>query len=166
MFLTKDKKSPFFQIVYFVDGKRTKISTKKSKRSEAEKILNSFKFSFNPQKPVKTNSINLSEFRDEYVSYMEASKSKHYVRSVKLSFKHLQMFTGDISIRELTTKTLDQFITSVYSRSDSGASLYYRTLKAAFSKAVVWEYLQDNPLKKIKSPKSFKIFSCIYYMMK
>ena len=68
------------------------------------------------------------------------------------------MFTGDIPISKLTIKILDQFITSVYSRSDSGASLYYRTLKAAFSKAVAWEYLPENPLKKIKSPKLSKSF--------
>ena len=37
-------------------------------------------------------------------------------------------------------------------------ALYYRTLKAAFSKAVVWEYLKENPLKKIKAPKVEKKF--------
>ena len=94
MFLTKDNKSPFYQIVYFVDGKRTKLSTKKTKRSEAEKILEAFKFSFNSQKPVKTNSISLSKFRDEYVSYVEASKSKPYVTqlsSASGTFKCLQV---------------------------------------------------------------------------
>ena len=34
--------------------------------------------------------------------------------------------------------------------------MYYRTLNAAFSKAVVWGYIDENPLKKIKPPKQKK----------
>ena len=29
----------------------------------------------------------------------------------------------------------------------------HRTLKAAFSKAALWNYIDENPFKKIKSPK-------------
>lgn len=47
---------------------------------------------------------------------------------------------------------------STYQRTQSGAALYYRILKAAFSKAVVWNLLQENPLNKIKSPKVTKSF--------
>jgi hypothetical protein len=45
MFLTKDKKSSYFQIIYFTDGKRTKKSTKK--KIKAEKVLQKFLFDFN-----------------------------------------------------------------------------------------------------------------------
>ena len=36
--------------------------------------------------------------------------------------------------------------------------LYHRTLKAAFTKAVVWEYIKENPFNKIKAPKITKSF--------
>lgn len=163
MFLSKDSKSPFYQITYFVDGKRTKKSTKTSNKKEAKKFLDNFKIQLilDAQKikssPVaKQNSILLSKYEEEYLKLVSLSKSKHYVRSVKLSFKHFQDFIGDIPLHKIELKQIDNFINFVYSRSESGASLYFRTLKAAFSKAVSWEYIPDNLFKKIKPPKTSK----------
>jgi site-specific recombinase XerD len=34
--------------------------------------------------------------------------------------------------------------------------LYYRTLKAAFTKAIAWGYISENPFKKIKLPRQIK----------
>lgn len=157
MYLIKYSKSPYYQIIYFVNGKRTKKSTKKTTEAEAKEFLHSFAASLH-QKPVevKTASILVSEFKEEYTKYSEQSKSKHYLKSIGLSFRQLISYTGDISLSEISSRTLDQFITSVYSRSKSAAGLYHRTLKAAFSKAEAWEYIQSNPFKKIKSPKQVK----------
>ncbi len=154
MFLAKDNKSPFYQIVYFVDGKRTKKSTKKKTKAEALKILRQF------EKPTVRKTVSkiilLSEFRDEYISYSRQSKTKSYLKSIGLSFRQLILFTGNVPLNHLSTRILDQFITSTYSRAKGAAGLYYRTLKAAFSKAVVWEYIPENPFKKIKAPKQVK----------
>jgi len=154
MFLAKENKSPFYQIVYFVDGKRTKKSTKKKTKAEALKVLKQF------DKPVTRESANkiihLSKFREEYLEYSRQSKTKNYLKSISLSFRQLTMFTGNIPLNHLSTKVLDQFITLTNSRSKASAGLYYRTLKAAFSKAVVWEYIPNNPFKKIKAPKQVK----------
>lgn len=160
MFLSKDSKSPFYQITYFIDGKRTKKSTKTSNKKEAQKFLDAFKFQLklNEHQLItspfpKRISILLSNFEEEYLKSVSLSKSKHYIRSVKLSFKHFKDFVGDIPIHKIELKQIDNFINYVFSRSESGASLYYRTLKAAFSKAVIWNYIPDNQFKKIKAPK-------------
>jgi len=163
MFLTKDSKSPFYQITYFVDGKRTKKSTKTSNKKEALKFLESFKYQqfYNDQdlksKPIiKQNSFLLSKFEEEYLKSVSLTKSKHYIRSVKLSFKHFKEFIGDLPLHKIELKQIDKFVNTVYARSESGASLYFRTLKAAFSKAVAWDYLTENLFKKIKPPKTSK----------
>ena len=57
-----------------------------------------------------------------------------------------------------TSKNIDQFISSVAARSKFSASLYYRTLKAAFNKAVIWNYISENPFNKIKAPKVSKSY--------
>jgi integrase/recombinase XerD len=161
MYLVKYSKSPYFQIVYFVNGKRTKKSTKKTTKAEGLKVLREFKESFHIES--QEQSIRLSKFQEEYVSYSKRSKSNSYVKSINLSFSQLKSFTGDISLHYLTTRILDQFISTAYARSKGAAGLYYRTLKAAFSKAIVWEYITENPLKRIKEPKqvkSFPIFIC------
>ena len=162
MFLTKDSKSPYYQLVYFVNSKRTKISTKTSDREEAEK----FKASFNP-KPVtepkaKYISIKLSSFASEYKTYVKNTHSDKYLtKAVIPSFVSLQKFLPDIPLENISSRNIDQFISSVASKAKFAASLYHRTLKAAFNKAVVWNYLEENPFNKIKAPKvpkSFPVF--------
>lgn len=157
MYLVKNSKSPNFQIVYFVNGKRTTVSTKTKDKAEAEKFLSSFKPDDFPPAAVQIQPITLSKFRDEYIDYIQVTKSKHYVRSIKLSFRLLIKYTGDIHLNKLDLRTLDKFITHTFSRTPRGSGLYYRTLKAAFSKAVAWNYLYENPLKKIKAPKVAKL---------
>ena len=165
MFLTKEKNSPYYQVVYFIHGKRTKKSTRKKTRTEAQKFMIEFAQRLESPNPPSeqlpevsktASNILISKFRDEYVEYVQDSKSKHYIRSIKLSFKKLIDYAGDISLLELDLKTLDKFISYTYAKAPRAAALYYRTLKAAFSKAVIWEYLSSNPLKKIKAPKNAK----------
>lgn len=159
MFLSKDtKKSPYWQLIYFVGKRRTTISTKTTQRNEAETFLENFKQDLLEPKPQQIKSISLSKFRDEYLSYIEGSKSKSYITSVKLSYKMLIQFAGDIKLNHLDLRTLDKFINITYARARRSSSLYYRTLKASFSKAVLWNYLTDNPLKKIKAPKIPKVY--------
>ncbi len=164
MFISKSKKSPFFQITYEVNGKRTTVSTKTRNIKEAYKFMANFTV---PNKSMchdlneshkQNNSILLLKFKDEYVEHITPTKSISYVRSVRLSFRMLIEFTGDILLNNLEPQIIDKFITHTFVRTPRGSSLYYRTLKAAFSKAVLWNYIQDNPFKKIKSPKVAKAF--------
>lgn len=166
MYLVKNSKSPFYQIIYFQNGKRTTISTKKKDKSDAEIFLENFKSSLTlitePIKEEKKSEvITLSKFKDEYLEYIIPLKSKSYVKSIKISFEQLLDFLGDISLKEINTRQLDKFITLTFSRTKRGAHLYYRTLKAAFSKAVSWNYISENPFKKIKFPrlpKNYPVF--------
>ena len=157
MFLTKDSKSPYFQLVYFVNGKRTKISTKTSDKKRAKIFL----ASFNPQEAAVTkarkNLMKLSSFIPEYKNYVSNTYSVSYLKkAVTPSFNMLQKFLKDMPLENISSKNIDQFISSVYAKSKYAASLYHRTLKAAFNKAVVWNYLEENPFNKIKSPKVAK----------
>lgn len=104
----------------------------------------------------KIEPIKLSKFRDEYLEYLEKTKSKSYTRSVKLSFKMLMAHCGDNYLHQLKLRNIDQFVSVTFSKTENGAALYYRTLKAAFSKAVAWEYLGKNFFKEIKLPKMRK----------
>ncbi len=158
MYVVKIPRSKFYQLVYFVDGKRTTVSTKTSNLTEAYKFLGRFKI--NPKEPLKEEPvlISLSAFKNEYLEFVKPTKSKKYVCTIDLSFRMLMNFTGDIQLNKLDLRTLDKFITATFSRTPRGASLYYRTLKAALSKAVLWNYLPENPLKKIKSPKVARTF--------
>ncbi|MBK7105520.1 MAG: site-specific integrase [Ignavibacteriae bacterium] len=168
MFLSKDTKSPYFQVIYFVNGRRTKVSTKTTIKSEAEKFLKSFvpkqkeKIIEIEQLKEKKVSVKLSSFIVEYKTYIKNTYSEKYLKkAVHPSFIALQKHIFDMPLQMISTRIIDQFISSVSASSKHSASLYYRTLKAAFNKALVWNYIEVNPFQKIKSPKvpkSFPIF--------
>ena len=164
MFISKSKKTPFYQLTYEVDGKRTTISTKTTNEKEAQEFLIKFKYSLieKPQKSIihvsNSTTILLSAFQKEYLEYASPTKSKKYCDSISFSFKQLISFCGDLALDKTDTRILDKFITSAYSRTQRGAHHYYRTLKAAFNKAVEWNVIETNPFTKIKFPKLSKSF--------
>ena len=93
MYLIKNKKSPFYQVIYFINGKRTTTSTKTKNKKEADKFLESFKeILLSPIKnEVQIESkidriIYLSKFRDEYLEYFKPIKSANYIRSIQLFY--------------------------------------------------------------------------------
>lgn len=167
MFLVKNNKSSFYQIVYFVDGKRTTHSTKKTTKEDALKYLQEFKVPFvtnskttTPIIPDETSSksLTLSKFKEEYLEYAKPVKSKKYIDSISYSFKYFIDYAGDIELDKIETRTVDKFINATFTRTERGAHLYYRTLKAALNKAVEWNYISINPFTKVKFPKISKSF--------
>jgi site-specific recombinase XerD len=159
MFLVKNSKSPYYQVVYFVNGKRTTTSTKEKDKAKAEIFLQNFKpeaeQELKQQATIETQpaALTLSQFKEEYLEYVEPTKTAKYIKSIKLSFRQFENSVGDLQLNEIDTRTLDRYFTTTFSRTKSGAYLYYRTLKAAFTKAVVWGYIKENPFKKIKLPR-------------
>ncbi len=153
MLITKFKKSPYYQLVYEVDGNKTSISTKTSNYKEAQLFLYNFLKEKITEQKSASKQITISQFKEEYVEYLKTTKSINYVRSVELSFKTLIQYSDDVFLNRIDLRTLDKFVTSLYARTPRACIVYYRTLKAAFSKAVLWDYLQENLFKKIKSPK-------------
>ena len=161
MYLVLNNKSPFYQLVYLREGKRTTISTGTKDKTQAENFLNTFSIPLIPITPkvTQTKKILLSSFIFEYKNYVKKTYSiKYYKKAVVTSFNILQKFIPDMHLENITPKILDQFISSKASTSIYAASLYYRTLKAAFNKAVVWDYIKDNPFNKLKAPKVTKSF--------
>ena len=164
MFLAKHHKSPYYQIVYFTDGKRNSISTKTKVKSEAMEFLLNFKNSLADEPQEKINrqkvepSITVAEFKQEYISYLTPTKSSHYISSINYSFREFINFVGDIPITKIDIRIIDKFIITSYSRTQRGAHLFYRTLKAALNKAIEWNYISVNPFAKIKFPKLSKSF--------
>lgn len=138
MYLRKNCKSRFYQLIYFVNGKRTKVSTKTDNEKEANKFPANFIIPSELPSDCKPKSITLPHFRKEYDEYIEPIKSKGYVRCVNLSFKMLIEFSKDINLERLDIRTIDKFITHTFAITQRGSAIYYRTLKAAFSKAVAW----------------------------
>lgn len=161
MYLVLNNKSPYYQLIYLRDGKRTTVSTGTSDRFKAEV----FKATFNPDQKSKQQVISkpisplLSVFIKEYKTYVTNTYSEKYLKkAVTPAFNQLTKNIANVNLDNITPKNLDDFISTVYSKSKFAASLYHRTLKAAFNKALIWNYISENPFNKIKTPKVTKSF--------
>lgn len=155
-YLIKNGKSPYWQVLC-KGNKITTVSTHTTDKKEAEKFL----ASYIPQQKQKAatvltkTSISLSKFFEEYKTYVSNTYSVKYLKKAVIpSFVSLQKHLPDIPLENISSRNIDQYISLVFSNSKYAASMYYRTLKAAFNKAVVWNYIEINPFNKIKTPKT------------
>ncbi|MFZ0456586.1 MAG: phage integrase SAM-like domain-containing protein, partial [Ignavibacteriaceae bacterium] len=156
-YLKFNDKSPFYQVLYKRNGKKTTISTGTADRNEAEKFLNHFDPDTIQEKPKRETSITLKAFIKEYKQFIKDTYSKaYYERAVTPSFNKLEKFLPNLPLDMISSRNIDQFISSIMSYSRSAASLYHRTLKAAFNKALAWNYIKESPFNKIKAPKVIK----------
>ncbi|MHA1989011.1 MAG: hypothetical protein ACW98D_20515 [Promethearchaeota archaeon] len=82
------RKSPYYQLVYKVLGRRTSVSTKTKNLKEAKQFLATFTPPDRNEKLKLNSSISLSEFRNEYINYCSLSKSSNYIeRSIEPSLE-------------------------------------------------------------------------------
>jgi integrase/recombinase XerD len=152
------KKSGIYFIEFFdsTECRNRRISTGTKNKSQANKFF--IDFQTNQSIPQNNNLISIKDYKSEYVKFIGSTYSKCYLRSVELSFKHFIKITGDTSIQKINNRLTQQFISEVYKRAPRAASLYLRTLKASFNRAIEWGYVSDNPFKKVKLPKCLKSF--------
>lgn len=98
--------------------------------------------------------VSLEDFYKEYLSYAEFNLATKTVGIVKLTFKHLlSFFPGNKPLDEIGLREVELFIRRLQKNAPRGYRVYYRTLKAAFNKAIDWSYIITNPFVKVKLPK-------------
>lgn len=104
--------------------------------------------------PETKEVITLRVFEEEYLKFVEGNHSPSYVKSIRSSFVHLNNYYGIQKVMtEIKLKEAEQFMMWLREKTKKGYRVYYRTLKAAFNKALEWEYINENPFVKVKLPK-------------
>lgn len=137
----------------------TEILKRVSDLSENEREILTKLFTPNSiYSPKIYETCSLIRFAHEYKEYVSKNGySKSYIRSIELSFNHLlKYFPENIRLNDLSFRDIQNFISHLREQTPRGFRVYYRTLKAAFSKAADWEYLKTNFFAKIKLQKSQK----------
>lgn len=102
--------------------------------------------------------MKLEEFSSEYQEYARINFSIKYCKSIRISFKHLkEYFDPSKLLSEFTIKDADDFISSLITKAPQGTAVYLRNIKAAFNKALDWEYIDKNPFAKVKVLKQMRM---------
>jgi len=155
MILAK-RKNGIYYIQYFdnEEYRIRRISTGERIKKHAYKFLAEFRS--NLKSKSLERYISLKKFKEEYMKFMSRTHSQKYLSSINLSFNQLIRFTGEVSLKQITPKVTQTFISQTYMRTKSGAELYRRTLKASFTRAMEWEYIEKNPFIRVRLPKMEK----------
>ncbi len=145
MYLTRNKsKSPYWQIVFEVEGKLTSRSTRKRKSDAAERFFKNFKKQY--EAGLIKKIVRLGEFKNEYIEYVALSGKDSYIRSsIKPAFRSLERFAGKIDMKKIDDRLLEKYLLTTFRNSKYSAVLYFKTLRAAFNKALKWKLI-DSPL--------------------
>ena len=151
MFIFKRKGIYYLEYLDEVENRKKRISTKTRKKSEALKFLTNFNKELN-NKP-KFEYISLTDFKAEYLHYLEQAHTSSYLADVKTSFRVLIKNVGNIPLAKLNNRILEKMLLELFSKSKYGAAHHYKNLRASFNKAIDWNYITENPMKSVKLPK-------------
>lgn len=97
-------------------------------------------------------NILLKDFAEEMLSYIRANREYSTYRAYRLSLTKLYDHLGNVNLRAISRQDLKQLHTSLLQQGLKKVSIniFIRHLKAAFTKAVEWEYIPKNPYAGIK----------------
>lgn len=149
------KRDKYYHLQYFdsLEGKTKRVSTQCEKKTDAIIFFNDFLSKKSEKK--KIEPISLNKFADEYEKYISMNLTKSYLIDVSLTFKKLKNFLqNDVPLHKLNSSILDKFLSEISIKSKFQAKKCYANLKSAFNKAIIWNYLNTNPLKEIKAAKT------------
>lgn len=139
---------------YIEFNKYKKKSLKTTNKKEAERIFKYIQQELHLKKFINlAETITLGDFIKEYLEYVETSLSWNTLRIVRDSFKYfLEIVPSETPLKIITSRKLEELIAILLSRGWKPVSIniHIRHLKAAFNKAVEWDYLEKNPFSKIK----------------
>lgn len=148
------KRDSNYHLQYFdeEENKIKRISTKCKKKNEALIFLSNFQKNIKSAK--KPDFITIENFEKKYETFTKNAMSEGYNKNILYSFGLLkEHFGSECSLKKISPNDLEAFLITKFPSSKYATSLAYRTLKSAFEKAVQWNYLDSNPLSKIRLPK-------------
>ncbi len=143
-------------IIYRENGKQKWKSLRTKDKSIAKRLFNQFKKLYLQGKILKLDdqlqNISWSSFIKEFLSY-SATRENNTYQSYQFVLKKFSGFlTKDLPIRHISTKIIDeytQYCLKVLKNKPVTVNKDLRHLKAVFNKAIEWDYIKTNPVKRL-----------------
>lgn len=135
-----------YYICYEEDGKRKWKSTGKSLKAEAYREMMQF------EKHLKAyrSRMTLQEFTAELLMHAQANYAESTRELYSRSLNLLQDVAGNKYVSGVTPKDADTFRTARAKKvSPVSVNMELKTLRAAFSQAMRWKLVLENPFRKI-----------------
>jgi integrase len=150
--------------LFFVDeaGIRRKVSTRSKRKTDALAYLREFKLNeFERRK--KLRKISVSEFTKEYSDFASGTFTLKTASTYLLAFREFLRVVGDLPLRSIGIREIERFLSTKKAEASSWtARKYYIALASAFEKAVQWNYLAENPFRKVPKPKTPELIPAFF----
>lgn len=149
------KRSNGIYYLWFTDelGRKKKISTGSSSKSDALKFFRSFTTPTRDRLQRHLSPVSLSRFAAIYLDYARSRYSRSYCENIGTSLSGLQKVLGDLPLHDIGVREVEKYVATMSSaKSDRTSRAYFVTLASAFQTAVRWEHTETNPFRKVKRP--------------
>lgn len=135
-----------YYVCYDDRGRRRWRSTKKRTRDEALKSLGEF----GDPAAVIHASPTLEAFTKDLLSFLEQTHSPHTVEIYRRALRNLFKITGNSRIEYITIREAEAYrLMRSKVVSPASVNVDLRALRAAFTKAMKWKLLPENPFKEV-----------------
>ncbi len=152
--LYKRKGGDVWYVDFVYQGKRYRKTTETTDRELAELYLKDLEVKIARDRlgfgDLNRKEVKLSEFIEEYLKYSKATKAEKTAEMDARALRNFLKMHGDIKISKIGFKHAEDYkIQRLQSLKPVSVNMDLRQLKAAFEKAVNWEYIPKNPFKGI-----------------
>lgn len=153
MFLSKRSNGIYYLWFTAEGGKRDKVSTGCRVKSDAIKFLRDFKGK-EVRKREEVRNKTLTTFFCEYSSYSGTNHTLKTQKSISSAFREFIRINGDVRLDSIGVRQIEAFLAiKTMEASPWTARKYYIHLASAWETARRWNYITDNPFRKVKKPK-------------
>jgi site-specific recombinase XerD len=143
MYLSRRSKSVYY--LWYKDdaGRKHKVSTRTTLKSEAIQFLREFRVT----RVRSAKSMRLSEFVAEFLAFAGTTYSPKTVDIYHRVFGIFQKQAGDLLLQSVTARHIDQYkaLRLNNKRKAVSVNIELRALKAAFNVAKRWKLIDENP---------------------
>ena len=150
------KEGQYWKIYYYLHGKKYKISTRTPSKTLAEQIKIKFVNDLAMQKfnldPSVNSRMTLKQFFAECEEYSKINKSAGTGTREKFVYKLFKEYFGEeTQLKSIDVKRIEDFKAWLSEKhTPVGVNINLRHLSAAFSLAVKYKYIPENPFKQVK----------------
>jgi integrase len=103
----------------------------------------------------KMHEGTVGAFGGEFAEYSTGVHSKKTQRTYRTALREFVRIVGDLPLRSIGIREIERFLSTKKAEASSWtARKYYIALASAFEKAVQWNYLAENPFRKVRKPKT------------
>lgn len=135
------KKGNWILVYFDADGIRKEKTSRTKNRTEAEK----FKIKFLETIHSNFKGIKLTDFAEEYLEHIKPTHTLKTYKAFKSSFREFLRIAGNKNLNLYSVKDIDKFLlTKINEASKYTARKYKSHLRTAFTKALIWKYINYN----------------------